>query len=321
MPRIICPLCKHVLNQTTVDGDCKIWSCKCSDYPSFQNIIYLKRDKLQSKAVRLIRLGHNKNVLRVLLNLHPRLFLPVTLLLSNGPFNTFSKWFCKKNIWELIEFRTLIKTLGLFTYSKSWVQYLLRRESDLSFKLSRYATTTIKNNDNVLDIGIGVGQLLPTTLGMANNIQLFGVENSMLSLLIALRFFSKQDTTLICCNVEKGMPFPNNYFNNVIVCDALDDMRNKIKFLSNLGKIINTHGILSIIHIINSDKPTFQNIKGIQYNKVYNILNKIGFSKINIFKNNELNNQRLRGTRLLPKSQFISKSLKQADAYSIVAQK
>ncbi len=299
----ICKFCNSKLKKNTGTD---IYNCKCFKYPAVDGILYLIKDKKAKEAVELLENGNNIFALLKLLDLHPKLSIPVLL-------------FSKMGLWRFLGFKISMQTLTIFGYPKSWVNYLLRRHGDLSFNLGKKCVRLLTNG-SVLDFGSGVGQLLPFIRTSVGKSKIYALDNSMLSLYISKYFFSDNKTVLVCADANDGLPFATRSLENIIACDCLHDIKNKQPFIKEGVRLIRKTGKIMIIHTINASKTRFKGFFGTPEYVFRNGLRSGGFKNIFVYENSNLfeilSNSKI-SFRNLPKSDI----LKEHDFYSLLAQK
>lgn len=322
LQEVRCPQCKGELTIKFQNKESQVLSCSCFNYPYVGGILYLKRDRKAKKASYLITQSRVGKAIITLLGVRRLLTLPVWLILMPNPIDFLIVKIFKKNIYELVNFKGTVLLLTLFSYPKSWAKYLINREKDTSFNLSVFVTKRIKNKTSrILDLGCGVGHLIPSILKRVKPENLYALDNSFLSLLIADRFFSKPGVNLICADVESSVPFRNETFNLVIASDSFHYIKEKKYYLSETFRILTDGGLLSIVHTINTSKRVYGNILGIRAKKIQAFLKAVGYLTVNIYKDDGLWDQVIKKASLNFNKPFITRTLKEKDAYTLFASK
>lgn len=270
---IRCPYCKGFLNVVYNLADTKIISCICADYPYIGGVFYLKKNILAERAIKLIKQGRFNNALLQLVNVRFLLSIPVRYLLLNI---------------NLMGLKYFLLFMQVFTFDESYSKYLIHRNNDASFRLSVFSTNFIKNNDKILDVGCGVGHLLPYISLKCKGRNIYGIDDSFLELLIARRFFADPKTVLICCDAEKGLPFKTGFLNTIIITDTFHYLKHKFSFLQETSRTLYGAGLLFIIQTINGSGIVYNDIRAIKPKSVLDMLNRVRFKKINIFPNSDI---------------------------------
>lgn len=299
----ICKFCNSKIKKNPYTD---IYKCKCFEYPSVDGILYLIKNQKAQKAVGFLEKGNKVFALLTLLDIHPKLSIPVL-------------FFSKTGFWRFLGFKISMQILTIFGYPKSWVNYLLRRNDDLSFNLGKKSVRLLAKG-RVLDFGSGVGQLLPFIRSSVGRSEIYALDNSMLSLYISKYFFSDDKTVLVCADATYGLPFATSSLENIIACDCLHDIKNKEPFIKEVIRLVRKTGKLMIIHTINASKTRFKGFYGTPEYVFRNGLKSGGFKKIFVYENSHLfkilsNSKTDLGN--LPESDI----LKEHAFYSLLAQK
>jgi len=146
-----------------------------------------------------------------------------------------------------------------------------------------FCSKFIKSGDKVLDIGCGIGQLLPYYSTQTKAV--YAIDNSPLSLLIARRFFADKKTILICSDIERGLPFRDGYLTITITTDVFQYLRRKFASLREVSRVLYNKGQLFIIHAISGKGVVYGNAHAIKTKSVDTMLKKLKFNTITIFPN------------------------------------
>lgn len=317
-----CVYCKGRFEIFEVSKEASILHCSCSDFPFIEGIIYFRKDRARKKAITLLREGDERRAVLTLLNTQHLLLFPIYFLFLSSFLDSLVLRTFNKHIYQVVGFEKFIRVLTLFSYPKSWARYLLNRKKDISYKLSVFATKMFNYKDQVvLDFGCGVGHLIPTLLKKMNPKNLYAIDNSFLSLLIARRYFSYPEVTLICMDAELGLPFINETLNILIASDSFHYVKKKSYFLGEASRALTKSGLLSIIHTINSSKTVYGNILGIKTKEFRLKLKSVGFKKINIYNDDELWEYIRNKSPINLNKIFFSKIINEKDAYTVFAAK
>lgn len=137
----------------------------------------------------------------------------------------------------------------------------------------------------VVDIGCGVGQLLPTIAKKTSAAQTIGVDKSFLSLFLARTFFSPLETLLICADVNKDLPFRTASIGAIFSTDSFHYLNKRISFLKETLRVLTSTGLIAIFHIVVDTKAKDVNIKDITYSDLEDLSTRLGSIKIKIVPN------------------------------------
>ena len=271
---VICPYCKGHLATTFCSGLSGILSCKCSDYPYLENILYLKKDHRARICMRLIKSGASQTAIAYLslIKRNPMLLIPTCAFLLHKPNISFKKF---------------IQIYKFFGYDGSWSEYITNRRKLISYKLSVYAVKKIVKTGLCLDFGCGIGQILPIISNKIGDRNLCAQDYSFNNLLIARQFFAPKNTLLICSDGELGLPIKTGSLKSFIATDSFREIRKKNYFIKEISRALHSNGILIVIHTLNSSELAYDNIKGTNAKKIYATLKKQKFTKISIFPDNK----------------------------------
>ncbi len=92
----------------------------------------------------------------------------------------------------------------------------------------------------ILDAGGGTGRVTQAFSGMAS--QLFVADVSLKMLLQA----SFKHGLLPVCSYTEKLPFPDNYFERVIMVDALHHVKNQVETISEMWRVLEPGGLIVI---------------------------------------------------------------------------
>ncbi len=192
-----------------------------------------------------------------------KIWIPFTLLTKSG-------------LAKIIGFRNTIRLLKIFSFDKDWANYLINRENSSYYKISKIFFNKLSSNLKIIDIGMGVGQLLkeykyPVT----------AVDRSSLNLFLAKYFFTKKNDILIEYDIEKKIPFSTNTFDLIHLNDTFQYIKNKTFFLKEAYRSLKSDGALFIVHT--HQKNLYKKVKGIKLPNLITLLKRTGFKKINYF--------------------------------------
>ena len=110
-------------------------------------------------------------------------------------------------------------------------------------RIIKFIKKYIENNFNILDIGCGTGNCLNKVAKLNNQLQLFGLDNSLEMIKIARNKFKK--ITFSSGNAE-DLPFEDNLFNLIITTDAFYYFKKKERVISECSRVLKGNGYLFI---------------------------------------------------------------------------
>lgn len=294
---IRCTYCKQRLQCCKINDNFKILKCSCFQYPEFMGIAYLKRDVIAKKTIEYVKKHNYFHATKSLFGLPNSLFFPISFII-------FTK------IFRILGFNLTIQILKLFSYDRNWSKYLIKRKSIPYYQISEIFFNDIKvHNPTVLDVGCGTGHLYSAIYKRTLPQKVFGIDQSFFNLLLARLFFATKETSLICCDADRELPFYNYSFDIVHIADTFHYIKRKWKFLNNIGYITKGGGILTIIH---NHATNFGNILGTPSNKTVRNLQRSGFCQISTYSDSDI---------LMSLNLSSIVKMYKSDAYSIIASK
>jgi len=136
-------------------------------------------------------------------------------------------------------------------------------------------------NGRVLDIGCAYGFMLQK---FPDSWQKFGVDVSEYAINIAQKRLPK--TIFVVKNVERSLPFKENFFDVILLNDVLEHLKNPQAALKNVYKILKKEGVLYITtpNLTTPRKTLFRyadekehHISMFSHSELKNLLNTLGF--------------------------------------------
>ncbi|MBI4319109.1 MAG: methyltransferase domain-containing protein [Chloroflexi bacterium] len=106
----------------------------------------------------------------------------------------------------------------------------------------------------VVDIGCGAGHVARVLANCLGPERVVGVDCSFLSLYLAKRFIV-QDSLLVCCDAQQGLPFRSQEFSAVFSSDALHYMPAKRVVIAEMRRVLTESGLLVLAHLHNALEP------------------------------------------------------------------
>jgi ubiquinone/menaquinone biosynthesis C-methylase UbiE len=242
---IVCPKClKSLKIYKKIDKNNYILKCLCDFYPLTWGIIYMKNDKLKNKLINKI------------LNKKNFLYLFSFSLFSNFLFRF--KLF--ENILFSLNFLLFLKVIKILGYDKKYAFYLSQRKKLPSFFLFLLLLNIIdKKNSTIIDLGCGVGQLIPYYKYKNKLENVIGIDKDYFSLYTLRKYFVKKDTLLICYDLEKNIPLKSNSIDYFFMTDGFHNIKNKKKFIKQLVEISKNRTLRgAIIQMLSKRADTYK---------------------------------------------------------------
>ena len=303
-----CPKCEEKFKFRKISGDISLLKCSCAEYPLVEGIVYMYKDALRIKALKQFKKGAYTKGLMVLFGQRKLISIPAFFLLLHN--------FFKLSFYKILKFDAIVNILVPFSYPKTWGWYIKNRPKMPSYFFSLASTNILKRDtQKVVDIGCGVGQLLGLLTHKTNPQNVFGVDYSFINLLLARRFFASPQSLLICSDIEKGFPFKSDSFDLILSTDSFHYIKNKYLFLKESFRVVKNKGLLAVLHIVNSTKTVFGNVRGITPKKLSRLIRKAGFRQKVFYSNTSMWLSLVNNTQVsLGNSEFL-KELKETFAY------
>jgi len=280
---IVCPYChKNLIFVKKFALESAIFSCRCTKYPLVEGILYLKRDNIRQKLIN--KIVRSKNYLYFFsFSFRSRLLF---------------KFVGFKFISTFLNFKNLIKFITLLGFPIKFVKYVRLRNRIPSFFLSLLSFDLIRPGIT-LDIGCAMGQFLPFIYKHCNPKNFIGIDRDFFNLCIAKKYFAKNNTILICCDVDKGLPIKNKSVSNFFVTDTLHYIKNINSFLKDLRNASKNNAEGAIIHTLNTNVDSPPPCYGRRPIDITKVLKNNGFKDINILSNLNLWNQLNKSSKII----------------------
>lgn len=288
--KLQCPLCNQPITRTYPSAFVResstvsiaLYSCSCQTYPEIGGILYLKNDKAKRRAVQHI---YKHNYLRAFFALcQTNRYLKSILFILFYPhvINRFIKTVTGKHICQVFGIKNAIRLLAPASTPLSWIRYVQTRDNLASYHIAAAASTIALDKGYLLDIGCGVGQLLP--LYQSAERLVVGIDKLFMNLLFANNYVASSNTRLVCAQVEEGIPYSNNSFSTIVVVDSLHYMKEKSSVMNEITRTLATSGMLQCIQVLSYQKPQ-EEILGISPKKLEVLLKNCKFSLLHMFSN------------------------------------
>lgn len=294
---IVCLHCRRTLKlispyNTASDGmewsQTGIFCCACREYPLINGILYLRDDSARTKALDYLKYKKYTRAIISLLGVRRLLLLPIYLLTPISPLDSIVYHIFHKHIYALLRLPALLGLFCLFSYSRSWVWYVINTKRLPSYFLSLFASNLITNKKSyVVDVGCGVGQLLPTLVRKSNAENVVGIDKSFMNLMFARLYFAHKKTLLLCVDVENGLPFLDSSIHTILATDSFHYISHKSLFIKEASRILHKSGSMAIVHT-SRIKNKNSNEKGISPHVMKRLLRESGFGKASLLSNYSL---------------------------------
>jgi SAM-dependent methyltransferase len=277
---LACRRCRAPFSYQVNTRDYSIVKCSCREYPLVEGILYLYKEGLRKKALKLLKKKEYEKAKFVLLDQRRRILLPLYLIFGPNPINKISRLLFNRRLYQILGFKRVVEILTHFSFPSSWALYIKDRDLMPSFWSSYYMANVLKKpKERVLDAGCGTGQFLKVLAGKTNPSNVFGIDNSFLSLLFARSYFASPNSLLICCDIEGGLPFKSGSLDLVMSSDSFHYIKNKLAALKEGARVLIQQGIYAALHIVNSREVVYGNVRGITPQRLKALLAATGFKR------------------------------------------
>lgn len=264
-----------------------IFKCKCQMYPLVKGILYLHRDVFSKKTVVFLKQRQPIMALFTLLNFRfPTLLMQISIFTSI--LSQLLSIILKYHLLVYIGFKNVMYLLTFISFSKNTSCYFRNRERYPSYYFNFLAANLIKNRlTRVIDIGCGPGQFFQHLGKIVRHENIYGIDKSFANLFLARIFFANSKISLICFDVDHGLPFISNYFDICLSNDFFHYLKNKRLFITELTRVSKTDGIIALLHISNKllGHSPIKTISAIALKK---LLKKCGYRDIAIYSDESL---------------------------------
>lgn len=212
--------------------------CDCDTYPIVDGIAYLKKGPqlLNQRAAEAIRAGNPHEALQILFLEERKLTRFLYSLLLRLPLSL--RVFIR--LWQV-----------LVPGSKSWQNYLLRRDQRVSFIVSAATLAFTKDGEVITDLGCGAGHFLKKAMQLRPDSTLIGVDGSFSLLFLAKRFFLQKSTQtlLICTDLDAGIPLQDTVSDHTFCNDAFMYFHRKKHVAQEMRRTTTAKGRVYITHL------------------------------------------------------------------------
>lgn len=230
-------------------------------------------------------------------------------LIIRIPFTVLTK----SGLAKIIGFENTIKILKLFSFDKSWANYLINRKDSFYYKISKVFFNKLSSGLNIVDLGCGTGNIL-----REYEKSITAIDDSSLNLFFAKYFFAKKSDTLIKWDIEKDIPFLNKSIDFVHLNDTFQFIKNKRALLKEIFRSLKKEGVLLIVHTHKT--RLYNSVHGIEIVNLVTILKEIGFKKMTYFSDQLALLKLYLGDSVTSKSELLN-SKDRHEAYTILVSK
>lgn len=256
---LICPSCsqRFAVIETTVgipdNIEYGIIGCECSVYPIVHGILIHKDDEKTRSILHYVSAGKCWKALKMSFDYRPDLnkILLATAENANIGYRLLGYILClttlSKSRTHFPLFR-LLDLAGKLRIQVFWTTYLKHRFSATSFwcslPLLQYIEPQAKH---VLDVGCGMGSF---SFMMSKRIEEKSIVCQNLEftgLYLARKYFVPQ-SNFICSDAGQHQPFPNETFDVVFSCDALQYVSEKENACREIIRMLNPKGLALLAH-------------------------------------------------------------------------
>ena len=113
----------------------------------------------------------------------------------------------------------------------------------------------IKEKENVLDVGCGTGIICKRLLSLGRlKGHIIGCDYSLAMLKNVTRV-SEDKVDLVCCDAHY-LPFPELYFNKVILFSCFPHFDHKNKVIEEVARVLKPSGVMFIAHLLSREEMT-----------------------------------------------------------------
>lgn len=284
--KIICPYCTTKIHiQKLHQYNHSKWgilSCDCDCYPIINDIVYLKKNPLQSNRVAV---NHIKNK-----RYHQAL---LACLRESGYIHSvfvYICWLIHQHWSHGTTLNNVLTFLALFSSKRSWFDYLKNRHDwhDLNNGINRLQTRLKRKEviTTIVDIGSGIGHssqalLDSNQIDFSNSqMQIISLEKEFESTLLHQMYFQNKKNIIICCDVESGIPVAKKSAQLITVFATISMIHNKISVITEMQRVLNRSGSIYISNVLKPDSPYGY---GISLKTLKSFLLKSGFQKTTAF--------------------------------------
>jgi ubiquinone/menaquinone biosynthesis C-methylase UbiE len=256
-----------------------IFSCNCESYPIINGILLFQNSKIKKIALIYLRI---KLHLKLRTYQNSNKFVILTFLINIFGLLRLFRYILKRIVYK-IGYQKMLKIITFNSnLNNRW--YFINREKLPSYFFYQLFSTILKNNTlPIVDICCGTGQILQYLSNKYPSTLLFGIDKSIIYLLLARIFIVKSNILLIHSNLDDGLPFIDNCVSFLSMVDCMNLINRRDSIVLEIYRVINLCGKLLIINIPNQ-VPSKKIIK-IKPELMKNIIKKTGFKYVYIYNN------------------------------------
>lgn len=275
--------------------------CACDRFPILSGILYCRKDDtlLHRKLITLIEQKKYKRAIWVALSQEQRSHRILTL----GAFLLQYQGF-------QIDRKIFLQILRIVGPSRSWFEYLLRRDSSTMPTAVKVLEPSLPGDGLIVDIGCGWGDLISSLrkLPTHKNTHVIGIDKSMFSLIAAQIFNKDEHVQYVCADVEAGLPIQRHKAGRIILVDCFAWIYDKKRIMEDAHRALKKQGSLDVVNVHVQKPTTLSYGFGISAQTVQEYAS--DFSKLTFFAND-----------LSPKGQLQRIRKVDDEGYSFEAQK
>jgi ubiquinone/menaquinone biosynthesis C-methylase UbiE/DNA-directed RNA polymerase subunit RPC12/RpoP len=255
-----CPYCgsdfkiKEIYNDNEKEIMDGYICCECSKNPILDGILIVKNNSSNEYIIDCIKNGEFEKAMSFSFGEYNNDIWRATKSIENGRFGKIFKKYLLYfvNNYSGIKYKKYVDTnffcdLGNSTFEN----YLKHRFSSQTFWLLYPFIRPLKTKkERVLDICCGSGHASFVISKYVNPNELICVDGSFKNLYLTKNYFSNAECIVIDANQQ--LPFKDNIFSSILMMDALHYIDARISLVNEFERIIDTEGILLILHVHNA---------------------------------------------------------------------
>ncbi len=257
---LMCPYCgsgfdiEYTQNEEGNEIINGVIRCDCGKHPILEGILILREFHTKNNILQyIVKNDVQKALTLALMKPYVDDILKIIDLVEPKPMiHTV------KNLGiNLIRYRNInryndnITTCNLFDKSPQGTYLKYRFSLESFWTLFPFIKVLKTQNSNVLDLCCGVGHASFVISNYVRPIGLICVDRSFNNLYFAKKRFSPE-AKYLCCDCNSQMPFKDNTFSSICMIDAIHYIENKKLLSSEIKRLLNSNGILLLLHMHNS---------------------------------------------------------------------
>lgn len=234
----ICSNCENRVVPTLHNNGFGVATCKCDEYPILENIVYLTKDDTL--------LNRRITVLIKRRKYFHALYTALSGLSRRHKLITFLIYVIHRTFQIHIPLKVLLTIFHFVGPERKWFHYLLTRinRSDV-LTIRKLLKKNLFSGNVFLDIGCGSGMLYDILRQTIPSLNYIGIDKNFFTLLL-LRINIKEQITLICTDVEHGIPLPSKSVDTLVFLDAFSHIKVKRRVIDEVSRILKKKGVLCL---------------------------------------------------------------------------